>query len=290
MSILAAVKKSLVFYLALFSVKQKKLIHQIFIGEIKCHESGALAYVFPVTFKEEMPRPGFKGSQYYGIAFLLHVNMFHELAGFEPVLFHAVFKSLPLFDFDFFAQAGEILWQGKPDKDSADRFFSRSAGGTCNAGNGQPKMAFGGRADSACHLADCWRADSPESFEDFFLNAQQIMFDLIAVGEHAALKPAACSAYLGNGGSQQSAGAGFSNSKAHFELRQDNAEFMAYAGAHAVKIKKGVFCRIFGKAGAESSFRGCGHSRDKITHAKSFFFVLYWLKSIPPKMARDATY
>lgn len=201
MSILAAVKKSPVSYLVLFSVEQKKLIHQIFIGEVKSHEGGALAYVFPVALKEEVPRPGFKGAKHNGIAFLLHIDMFHQLAGLEPVLFHAVLKRLSLFEFDFFAQTGKILWQGKPDKDSADRFFCRSAVWTCNAGNGQPKMAFGGRADTACHLTDCWCADSPEGFEDFFLNSQKIVFDLIAVGEHAALKPAACAAYLGNGGS-----------------------------------------------------------------------------------------
>lgn len=234
-----------------------------------------MADVFPVAFKEEMARSGFKGTQHHGIAFLLHVNMFHQLAGFEPVLFHAVSECLPFFEFDFFAQGTEIFWQGKSNKDSADGLFSRSAVRACNAGDGKPEVAFGRRADPACHLADSGGADSAKGFEDFFLNAQKVVFDLIAVGEDAAFKPIACAADLRNGSAEQSAGTGFCNSKAHFELRQNNAQFMAYAGAHAVKIKEGIFCRIFSKTGAESSFRGCGHTGDKIAHAISFFFVLY---------------
>ena len=89
---------------------------------------------------------------------------------------------------------------------------------------------------------------APKVLRTFFFNAQKRMFKLVAVRQNSALKPCACAAYLRDSGSEQSACAGFSNCQTHFELRQKNAEFMAQAGAHAVKIEKRIFGGIFRKA------------------------------------------
>lgn len=105
--------------------------------------------------------------------------------------------------------AGVVAAAFPANPDSADRFVRGAAARACDAGDGYGHAGAGVHQGAGDHFRHAFAADRAVFFQGFRAHAEQCLFSLITVGDHAAVEPFGGAADAGGGFGNPAAGAAF---------------------------------------------------------------------------------